>query len=783
MNPTEKCHANPPKPTATPSAPAPAAGGSGTQWLFSTRLKVEKEAPQTPGSVSAWIKTKVLTPTRDTLRRVDVRPVMNTIFGVRRQLAIDSPSEQDLPLPQGSYPSKTSNNQPNHPGGVSKFIVAPEMPAAGASQFSVSPGTNDNNNSTQSPADAAAPTPVNHPGLLGENQLPSRSEGVQDRYKALDIKIDTIAATVATQFEDVNQAMAEFSVKSDRLLFDFDQNQANQQLDIRGLLEQVEQAIKKVQAQATEEISKVRVEQQKALDGMFVMMSDIAQSVQAAPPVDAMDGLVDDPPRESDCPKATEALLQARKNLLSGSETTECEILAQFQLSRIDPQTFTAYKRKYNDIPAFTEVVCKEDPTIETELAAAIHKQGPERAAALQALGRRMGPHSHRQNILGDAMLFHLITRPSSNAQVRKSAASAARDFITQGHTEPSKYIERCLHGHSLLMSGSEVSSRDADVKKGMTAVRHHQYLETLVMGITLKLGYSTKPACDLQGKLDSFRALKQYDKESTHNFINRFDGVVAELVDVTTLVNKPEYLPNGGEILTQLKKASKQDVRSRANHVLQYMWHIPLRDITYQELTAALLKAEELSAEEADDIKSIKPTAAAANPTSKPPATPTADGNNTPHQDAGEKKTPQDPVLTQNLKGMKICVNYVAEQLGASGRPCQKSSTPEGCPYHHNPPAVLGLKDEDYAGFKVLPAHLGLPGIKEPDLKYKNPCGPQIPPTVACPAVAGDEKPAQETVQPGTQTCPAPSINAPAIVGCHLLKPMPSFMRGAVQN
>jgi hypothetical protein len=53
----------------------------------------------------------------------------------------------------------------------------------------------------------------------------------------------------------------------------------------------------------------------------------------------------------------------------------------------------------------------------------------------------------------------------------------------------------------------------------------------------------------------------------------------------------------------------------------------------------------------------------------------------------------------------------------------------------------------------------------------------------VACPAVAGDENPAQETVQPGTQTCPAPSINAPAIVGCHLLKPMPNFMQGAVQN
>jgi hypothetical protein len=150
MNPTEESHAASPKPAATPSSPALAAGGSGTNGLFSTKLIVENEAPQTPGSVSAWIKTKVLTPTRDTLRRVDVRPVMNTIFGVRRQLAIDSPSEQDLPLPQGSYPSQTSNNQPNHPGGVSKFIVAPEMPAAGASQFSVSPGSNNNNTSINS---------------------------------------------------------------------------------------------------------------------------------------------------------------------------------------------------------------------------------------------------------------------------------------------------------------------------------------------------------------------------------------------------------------------------------------------------------------------------------------------------------------------------------------------------------------------------------------------------------------------------------------------------------
>ena len=175
MNPTEKGHANPPKPAATPSAPAPAAGGSGTQWLFSTRLKVEKEAPQTPGSVSAWIKTNVLTPTRDTLRRVDVELVMDTIFGVRRQLAIDSPSELDLPLHQISYPNQSNpgqsrperapgllsfNNPPNQPGGVSKFIVAPEMPAAGASQFSVSPGSNNNNNSTQSTQSTQDPTRV-----------------------------------------------------------------------------------------------------------------------------------------------------------------------------------------------------------------------------------------------------------------------------------------------------------------------------------------------------------------------------------------------------------------------------------------------------------------------------------------------------------------------------------------------------------------------------------------------------------------------------------------------
>ena len=85
MNPmTEDGHAHSPKPATAPSFPAATADGSEDRELFSTRLKVETDTPQTPGSVTAWIKTNLLTPTRDTLRRVDVGPVMDTIFGVRR---------------------------------------------------------------------------------------------------------------------------------------------------------------------------------------------------------------------------------------------------------------------------------------------------------------------------------------------------------------------------------------------------------------------------------------------------------------------------------------------------------------------------------------------------------------------------------------------------------------------------------------------------------------------------------------------------------------------------
>ena len=59
-----------------------------------------------------------------------------------------------------------------------------------------------------------------------------------------------------------------------------------------------------------------------------------------------------------------------------------------------------------------------------------------------------------------------------------------------------------------------------------------------------------------------------------------------------TELMNKPGSMPNDHQLLTQLKKGTRASLRQKAVHVLQYMQCIPLSDVTFEDMYAALQKA-----------------------------------------------------------------------------------------------------------------------------------------------------------------------------------------------
>ena len=276
-------------------------------------------------------------------------------------------------------------------------------------------------------------------------------------------------------------------------------------------------------------------------------------------------------------PETTAALLQADNMFLTGHEAIEVDILAQIDIKSVDPVTYSRHREKFSDIRSFTENAIKEDPSIETDFKAALKKTGTERAAALRTLKGRLGPSSHRQQIVGDAMLFHLITRPSTSAAVKKSAATASRDFLFQGHYEPTQFINRCQEGQTLLLCDTTAAQRNTDMQKGLTAVRQHSSFEVLVMGIILKLGYTSKPSSDLQVLLDDFKTLRQHQNEQAHDWNNRFSVHVVSLQNTTDLLQKSGYMPSEGEKITQYKKGTKKDLREKANAILQTVWHMPL--------------------------------------------------------------------------------------------------------------------------------------------------------------------------------------------------------------
>ena len=145
MNTTEKSHALSAKPAAAASASGKSDPRADSRQLFSTKLTDDLES--TPASFAvplspfgSWVETKVLTPGRESFRRVDTG--LRSLFGARRQLSTEAsdglhrrldeefasePPDLDLQEKEKTRTSTTTPKSPK-PGSASPFSVAHEEP-------------------------------------------------------------------------------------------------------------------------------------------------------------------------------------------------------------------------------------------------------------------------------------------------------------------------------------------------------------------------------------------------------------------------------------------------------------------------------------------------------------------------------------------------------------------------------------------------------------------------------------------------------------------------------
>ena len=576
----------------------------------------------------------------------------------------------------------------------------------------------------------------------------------QGKIHSLENKVNHFSNALSEQGAAANLTAAELSLQCDRISFDLEQSQQSQTTALQACMHKM-QGTMDAQGQATGQL-------QTSMEGLFIMLSDMQQSFQssnvlptAAAAAPAAAAITESPPlmREEtfeENPEATEALLLAQSFLLSGTESIDQKIFAQFNIATVDQATYSRHTGKYADIRSFTESVCKDDPSIEADLTDALLQQGTVKTAALQNLREKLGAQNHRTQILGDLMLLYLLMRPSTDSAIKESMNATCRDFILQGHSELTLFIKRCQTGQSLLLRNVTARERDAAIARGLSAVQHPQSCTALIYGAIIKLGYSSKPACDLKALLDKFEDLKQETGEDAHIYINKFNDHVSAMERATELMNKPGSMPNDHQLLTQLKKGTRTSLRAKAVHVLQYMQCIPLSDVTFEDMCAALQKADKLMAEYTDEESSLK--------SKLPPRVPAAD-TSTPSEP--EKKIiTQDPMLTLDLKAKNICCNNVAFTLGKGKYPCKKG--PKDCLHQHLMPTDVGLSNENYSQFVVHGEHLKiLPGTVLYDGKLP-PSAADITRQVATPALNADQK-EEEDAKPAVPVA-TPCLGAPLI-------------------
>ena len=139
--------------------------------------------------------------------------------------------------------------------------------------------------------------------------------------------------------------------------------------------------------------------------------------------------LSNDPNRFIVPTECSSALVFAQQYFMQDSTSIEAEVLEQLDISTIDPSTFSRNKQKYVDVKAFTAAMCKDDPSIATDLTAALSKTGTEKRNLLMALRKKLGQGSHREKQLGDAMLLYLVSHSdtSTGPEVRSVTGPVRR--------------------------------------------------------------------------------------------------------------------------------------------------------------------------------------------------------------------------------------------------------------------------------------------------------------------------------------------------------------------
>ena len=787
MNPIESSHARSPMPTPGSGA----ATGLATRQLFSTKLKESQDAPESSTSPLKWFQDKVISPAQTRLRQIDVGPMVDTLRDVRSRLAFSpsSPSAHDdadatsfstnhdlrpaksplrgePPLDDFSLPASSLTATMPPMGEVLaqadcsaiKGVVTPPEPSIGEvfyqADCSATKGT------------AAPPTKGIAAPLIAEEPQPllRQVEALQSKFSAIEEKVAGLAFGLSETCSELNTG---FDVTCDRFTFEMQQNQDRQDKSMRELMATFKNQLALIDNQHSAAMSDLQKEHQ----GNMQSLTEIIAFGNAEPAARRVDPFVPADDANEDA-EANAALAHSQQFFMDDAASIEDQIVAQFNIKEMDPETFKRHKEKFADVRSFSEAALHDDPSIETNLSAAMKLHGAEKATALQALRVKLGKGSHRNQQLGDLMLLYLLSRQSADATVKDSIAATCRDFVAKGHTELFDFSNRCRAGQSFMPSQIDPDLRSKAMTEGMQAVQRRAYCENLLVGIIFRLGYSNTPACEFKAQLALFKTTTQQKGEKTFDFVNRLSNTITKMQSTARALKKTDCVPKEGEWLQQLKQGARKDVRLEANKILAFKAAIsnaPQTDPSFADFTAAILQADSMIATAADEEKSLK------TPIFPPVQSPEAGDT------SKVKQSDQDPALTFALKIHTVCVNHVAHSLGKSMYPCTK----QDCQRKHVRPEEVGLRSEDYKDFAAIPSHIITrvpPEFVVADARKFKGIGVAPAGSVASPAVGSNPPPTAE--EPTEKLIPEPAaINAPLISMTRTLisgAQVPHFMRGS---
>ena len=751
MDSHESSHAGPLAPE--PATQVPASAEPHADRFISTKLATTKRADsENTTSPLQWFRDRVYTPTRNTLRRVDVG-----LFGVRQQLTFDHDPEQD----RSALPSRDIDHEGRKPSSPPVANAKESSPPSHEVPSQPPAGVQEANTKAAvlSPCDMPPQNKNDKPkttGLFLEHGAGGHQHTdvphlphIPSETKEIDAIKEKMEVTDKTFSDRIQEMNAGFTAACDRISYDVAVNQSETNTLMHDFYEAMEQsevrhtaALAKMQEQTnknfTEAMALMHAENIKTAEGLLGLISE--EKPQPRKPPLKENGLLKNGSDRAPNLKAMAALAFSEKFIMSDAESIEAKVLSQFDVETIDPPTFSRHKSRYADVRALAEAIYKDDPSIGADLTSALSKNGSNKITALRNLRDKLGQHSHRSEQLGDMMLLALLTRHGTSATVKTSVQAACRDFIFVGSDEPESFMLRCTEGESILPPETTPAERHALLQSGLQTVMRPEFSATLIVGIILKLGYSNKPTSDLQSLLVAFYRTKQRDKEATFEFINRTEGQYSRLQTATQLLDREDEMPQRGALRKVLKDGVKADILSKATDILLHKYDVTIDQASYTELTASLKKADQHLTANADNDKSQNH--------SDPPTDVQQKPKNENDKPKKEQQTDQDPRLTLALMHAKVCINHVAYTVGKGKYTCSTKD----CNYQHKIPSEVGLKDEAYKQFIAVGAHMQL---KKDDILFDGLVAPDldlyINPGIATPCVLEETEKQTENQQETT--------------------------------